>query len=294
MSPSMSRPSSAREWSIHSRRIRSWRAASGAQARRSRMVEVSAMRAMMPRLSHRPAVRLADRRSPERPVPRRRLSLVEEARRGRFITLEGPDGAGKSSRAKGLAAWLRGRDWRVTLTREPGGTPLGEGVRELLLHSGAARSARSDALLFAAARAEHVATVIRPALERGEIVVCDRFGDSTLAYQGYGGGEDLAELEHLVAYATGGLRPDLTLLLDLGVETGLTRRAGGPAAGQTRFEDAGLHDRAFHERVRAGFLALAGAEPERWRVIDAARSPARVAAEVEAAVGAWLEPFGQG
>jgi dTMP kinase len=214
---------------------------------------------------------------------------VAEARGARFVTLEGPDGAGKSSQARGLADWLRSQGLTVTLTREPGGTPLGEGIRELLLHGAAARGPRSDALLFAAARAEHVTRVIAPALERGEIVVCDRYGDSTLAYQGYGGGEDPTALRSLVAYATGGLGPSLTLLLDVPVEVGLGRRSGGPAAGQTRFEDDALHDRAFHERVRAGFLALAAAEPERWRIVDAARSPAEVAAAVEAAVRAWLE-----
>jgi dTMP kinase len=176
----------------------------------------------------------------------------------------------------------------VTLSREPGGTALGEAVRQLVLHSGAERSPRSDALLFAAGRAEHVSRVIRPALARGEVVVCDRFGDSTLAYQGFGGGEDLADLRRLVAYATGGLSPGLTVLLDVPVEVGLRRRAGGPSAGRTRFEDDALHDRAFHERVRAGFLELAAAEPERSRVVDAAVSPDRVAEAIQAVVGAWL------
>lgn len=207
---------------------------------------------------------------------------------GRFITLEGPDGAGKSSQAERLAGWLREQGMTVTLSREPGGTALGEAVRQLVLHSGAERSPRSDALLFAAGRAEHVGRVIRPALARGEVVVCDRFGDSTLAYQGFGGGEDLADLRRLVAYATGGLSPGLTVLLDVPVEVGLRRRAGGPSAGRTRFEDDALHDRAFHERVRAGFLELAAAEPERWRVVDAAVSPDRVAEAIQAVVGAWL------
>lgn len=213
---------------------------------------------------------------------------MADATRGWFITLEGPDGAGKSSQADRLASWLRARGMTVALTREPGGTPLGEGIRDLLLHSRAERGPRSDALLFAAARAQHVATVIEPALERGELVVCDRYGDSTLAYQGYGGGEDLAALRNLVEYATGGLRPDLTLLLDLPVQAGLARRAGGPASARTRFEDGALHDQAFHERVRDGFLSLAAAEPARWRVIDATQSPGVVTRELQRQVGAWL------
>ncbi|HEX7398216.1 MAG TPA: dTMP kinase [Candidatus Limnocylindrales bacterium] len=133
---------------------------------------------------------------------------MEEARvGGRFVTLEGPDGAGKSSQSRRLTSALEGRGHDVLLTREPGGTPLGEGVRTLLLGGEIEHTARSDALLFNAARAQHVERVIRPALARGRIVVCDRFGDSTLAYQGYGGGEDLAELRRLVHYATAASSP---------------------------------------------------------------------------------------
>jgi len=138
----------------------------------------------------------------------RRLGPMEEARvGGRFVTLEGPDGAGKSSQSRRLASALEGRGHDVLLTREPGGTPLGEGVRTLLLGGEIEHTARSDALLFNAARAQHVERVIRPALARGRIVVCDRFGDSTLAYQGYGGGEDLAELRRLVHYAPAASSP---------------------------------------------------------------------------------------
>jgi dTMP kinase len=205
-----------------------------------------------------------------------------------FITLEGPDGAGKTSQAAWLAARLREAGHVVCETREPGGTRLGEQIRELLLRGEAVTSARSDALLFNAARAEHVASLIRPALARGEIVVCDRFVDSTLAYQGGGGGQDLDELRRLNAFATGGLDPDLTILLDLPVTRALARRTRGPSVEQTRFEDASRHDLAFHERVRATFLAIAADEPARWRVVDADRAPDIVAASVAVAVATWL------
>ncbi len=208
---------------------------------------------------------------------------------GRFITLEGPDGAGKSMQAERLADSLRREGLTVLLTREPGGTELGERIRALLLEGTApARGPRADALLFNAARAQHVADVIRPALERGEVVVCDRFSDSTLAYQGHGAGLDVEALGRICAWATGDLRPDLTILLDLPVEAGLERRAAGPAVGRTRFEDEARHDRAFHERVRAGFHALAAAEPDRWRTVDASNEPDLVARDVMDAAMALL------
>jgi dTMP kinase len=204
---------------------------------------------------------------------------------GRFITLEGPDGAGKSSQAARLADALRAEGRVVVSAREPGGTPLGEVLRSLLL-AGDQRGddPLTDALLFLAARSRLVRDVIRPALERGEIVVCDRFTDSTLAYQGYGSGLPVERLRELDAWATGGLRPDLTILLDLPAAAGLARRAGGPAGERTRFEEAGRHDSEFHERVRAGYLELAAAEPERWRVVDGQADPATVAERVLAAV----------
>jgi dTMP kinase len=189
--------------------------------------------------------------------------------RGTFITLEGPEGAGKTVLARRLAAALEARGQRVLLTREPGGTDLGERVRALLLERSSGELAiepRADALLFNAARAQLVAEVVAPGLERGDIVICARFADSTLAYQGYGAGLPIDELRSIAAVATGGLAPDLTVLLDVDPEVGLRRKA--PAA-RNRFEAS--FDLEFHRRVRAGFLELARQEPKRWRVVDSTR-----------------------
>ena len=201
-------------------------------------------------------------------------------RRGRFITVEGPDGAGKTTQAEALAAHLRDAGIDVVLTREPGGTSLGERVRELLLAGGSAAVSTdplTDAILFNAARRQLVVEILRPALDAGRTVVCARYADSTLAYQGYGAGVPLAQLRSLEAVATGGLEPDLTILLDLSVEAGLGRK--GPDE-ITRFEE---FDLAFHRRVRSGFLALAAESPERFVVIDATRSADDVATAVNAA-----------
>lgn len=201
---------------------------------------------------------------------------------GRFITLEGPEGAGKTVHAARLATALGGLGHRVRLTREPGGTVLGERIRSILLDDGAAGAPagapidpRADALLFNAARAQLVAEVIAPSLEAGEVVICARFADSTLAYQGYGAGRPINELRALATIATGGLAPDRTILLDLDPEAGLARKA---AEARNRFESA--FDLDFHLRVRAGFLELAAAEPARWRVVDAARDLDAVFADV--------------
>jgi dTMP kinase len=205
--------------------------------------------------------------------------------RGRFITLEGPDGAGKTLQARLLADALRGLGHAVALTREPGGTAFGERIRALLLASaGEPRSALTDALLFNAARAELVERVIRPALTDGAIVICDRFADSTLAYQGYGAGLPLADLRALIVVATRGLAPDRTVLLDVPPERGLERRSSGAASEQTRFEDARFHDLGFHQRVREGFRSLAAMEPDRWRVVDGSGTEGEVATAVRAAV----------
>jgi dTMP kinase len=204
---------------------------------------------------------------------------AEASRRGRFITIDGPDGGGKTTQAERLAAALRDGREDVLLTREPGGTPLGERVRELLLDASSSHSALADAFLFNAARAQLVGEVIGPALAAGRTVVCARFADSTLAYQGYGAGAPLEALRALAAIATDGLHPDRTILLDLPPEIGLARKGDE----QTRFETA--FDLDFHRRVRAGFLALAAAEPARFRIVDARDDADAVFARVIDAVG---------
>jgi dTMP kinase len=184
-----------------------------------------------------------------------------------FITIDGPEGGGKTTQAKRLAAYLSARLPSVHLTREPGGTWLGERLREVLLArtgSTAPTDPLTDALVFNAARRQLVHEVIRPALEAGTTVVCARFADSTLAYQGYGAGVPLDRLRTLADAATDGLAPDLTILLDVPVAVGLARKAPGDV---TRFEAE--YDLAFHQRVREGFLAIAAAEPERVVVVDA-------------------------
>lgn len=201
---------------------------------------------------------------------------------GWFVTLEGTEGGGKTTQADRLVAHLATRLPRVHLTREPGGTWLGERIRELLLArtgAGSATDPLTDALLFNAARRQLVGEVIRPAIDAGTTVVCARFTDSTLAYQGYGAGVPLDRLQALADAATDGLVPDLTIVLDLPADVGLGRKPPGDV---TRFEAE--FDLAFHTRVRDGFLAIAAAEPERVVVVDATRSEDDVAAEIEAAV----------
>ncbi|MGN6536486.1 MAG: dTMP kinase [Mesorhizobium sp.] len=192
--------------------------------------------------------------------------------KGFFITFEGGEGAGKSTQIQRLARKLRAKKYDVVVTREPGGSPGAEAVRHVLL-SGAAEpfGPKMEALLFAAARSDHVEQVIRPAVERGAIVLCDRFMDSSRVYQGVTGGLDPAFMQELEAVAINGMVPDLTLILDLDAAEGLRRANARRAAadGPDRFEKETL---SIHERRREAFLAIAKAEPERCRVIDAAAS----------------------
>jgi dTMP kinase len=215
---------------------------------------------------------------------------ITPAERGRFITFEGPEGSGKTTQAARLAATLRDRGFAILSTREPGGTVVGERIRELILApSDVPVDPLADALLFNAARRQLVTEMIEPALTAGTTVICARFADSTRAYQGYGEGLPLAELDRLEAIATGGLRPDRTILLDLPVEIGLARKAPDD---QTRFETG--FDVAFHQRVRNGFMAMAAAEPSRFVVVDAGADAEAVARSVVRAVEPLLADQGAG
>ena len=188
---------------------------------------------------------------------------------GLFVTFEGGEGSGKSTQLARLAARLRARGLEPVPTREPGGTPLAEGIRDLLLDPARRPGAVSEALLMEAARADLVAHVVRPALAAGRVVLCDRYDDSTLAYQGGGRGLDAGLLATLNRAATGGLVPDLTLLYDVPPELGLARRES--AAGDTNRLDR--EPTEFHARVRRRYLELAAAAPERWVVLDGAAPP---------------------
>jgi dTMP kinase len=206
------------------------------------------------------------------------VTAASPSPRGRFITLEGPEGSGKTTAARHLADWLRERGVAAVLTHEPGGTPLGEEIRRIVLHLRGVSDdldERTDALLYAASRAQHVARVIRPALDRGEWVVCARYADSSLAYQGHGYGNDLDELRRLQDFATFGLRPDLTILLDVPVEVGLGRKRHGA---WNRFEDT--EGAEFFDRVRAGYRDMAAGEPDRFRVVDGSGTVAAADEEI--------------
>ncbi len=203
-------------------------------------------------------------------------------KRGKFITLEGIEGAGKSTAAVFVLRWLKEQGVAALATREPGGTPLAERVRQIALERGAEPvSPVSETLLMFAARSLHVQNLILPALARGEWVVCDRFTDATRAYQGSGRGVDSQLLETLATAVHAGLEPDCTVLFDLPAAAGLARARGRSGSNADRFEAETL---TFFERVRAGYLALATAQPQRFRVVDASRP----LAEVERALGSAL------
>jgi dTMP kinase len=229
-----------------------------------------------------------------------------------FITFEGPEGCGKSTQARELYERLRSRGYRVILTREPGGTRIGDMVRRILLDfRNTEMTAATETLLFSAARAQLVAEVIRPYLDYGGIVLCDRYADSTFAYQGYGLGRDIDELRAITEAATGGLTPDLTIYLDLPAEIGLERKhmarerhegqrppiapvAGLPAPRSSRGEPVewnrlDARELAFHKRVEEGYRELIRRDPQRWRVINAQQPIETIAAELALAVEPLLE-----
>jgi dTMP kinase len=212
--------------------------------------------------------------------------------RALFITLEGIEGAGKSTVARAVREWLRQRGRGAILTREPGGTPLAERVRQIVLERGTEQlSAATETLLMFAARGIHLENLIRPALERGDCVVCDRFTDATRAYQGAGRGVDPAWIESLASQVHGGLQPDCTLLLDLPVPLGLERARSRHGGAADRFE---AEAQAFFERVRAGYLELARREPTRIHVIDASVALAAVERQVAAVLERLTVPGARG
>lgn len=205
-----------------------------------------------------------------------------QTKRGKFITFEGPEGSGKTTQARKLIERLEATGLEVVYTREPGGTPTGEAIRNILQHNetGEAIHPTTEVLLFAASRAQLVAHVILPALERGAWVVCDRFADSTTAYQGFGRGFDREQMLAINAFAIDGATPDLTLLLDVDVEEGFRRIHTRHAEKNAPLDRIEQEAREFHERVREGYLELAERWPERFRIISSIRPEAEVAANV--------------
>ena len=203
---------------------------------------------------------------------------------GLFVTFEGGDGVGKTTQAALLEEWLRASGHAVVRTREPGGTEVGVLVRDIVLHHRGEVSPRAEALLYAADRAHHVATVVRPALERGDVVIQDRYLDSSVAYQGAGRDIDPAEIRQLSLWATGGLLPDVTVLLDLDHDTARERLD----ADDKPFDRLEAERAEFHDRVRDAFLALAAAEPDRFLVVDASQPADELAAIIRDRVAAAL------
>lgn len=197
-----------------------------------------------------------------------------------FITLEGPEGSGKTSQLPRLAEFLRQNGFDLITTREPGGTSIGDQIRKVLFDlDNKGMNPRSEILLFQASRAQLVDQVIRPALRSGKVVLCDRYADSTLAYQGYGHGVDMNTLREIVSFATGGLKPDLTVFLDISVDEGLNRRTKG--GDWNRLDD---YDKEFHQRVYSGYQRLIDEEPERWVKVNAAQEPDLVAKDLQGVV----------
>ena len=212
------------------------------------------------------------------------VTTSSRATRGIFITLEGGEGAGKTTQAQLLHRRLERSGREVVVTREPGGTNLSEKLRDIVFRPGLAPE--TELFLILAARAHLVAEVIRPALERGDIVICDRYSDSTLAYQGYGRGLDIEAVAAADKLATGGLRPDLSVLLELPVEVGLARKTAN-----AEWDSIGQEGREFHDRVHAGFGQLVAREPGRWLVVDATLPAEVVGERIWERVAPFIQPL---
>jgi dTMP kinase len=209
---------------------------------------------------------------------------------GVFITFEGPEGSGKTTQIKRLADRLRSADHDVLLIREPGGTPIGDQIRAVLHDiANTAMVSETEILLYSASRAQLVGQLVRPALARGTIVLCDRFADSTIAYQGYGRGLNLDALRQITAFATGDLTPDLTIYLDIPVEKGLDRKRRALALDGGEWNRLDQEPVAFHRRVRQGYLTLAADDPDRWVILDACRSIEDVQEEIHKVTQRCLE-----
>lgn len=201
-----------------------------------------------------------------------------------FITFEGPDGSGKTTQINPLSDYLIQKGYSVLITREPGGTAIGDQIRQVLSDlKNTGMHPRSETLLFLAARAQLVEQIIKPHLEKGFIILCDRYADSTMAYQGYGHQNDLDQIKNLINFATGGLKPDLTLLFDMDVEEGLQRKAHG-----SEWNRLDAYSLEFHQRVRKGYHILAESEPERWVKIEAGQPPEIIQVAIREVVQARL------
>ena len=193
-----------------------------------------------------------------------------------FITFEGPEGSGKSSQLPALSAFLESRSYDVVSTREPGGTRIGNQIREILMRmDNTELHPRTEILLFQAARAQLIEELILPSLAEGKVILCDRYGDSTLAYQGYGHGLDLDRLKMILEFATSGLKPDLTILLDVDVMVGLKRKKA-----KEEWNRMDAFELSFHERVRRGYHELVSQEPARWKIVDASQSQEQVQVDI--------------
>lgn len=202
-----------------------------------------------------------------------------------LITIEGPDGSGKTMQIPLLVDFLRGKGYQVFAAREPGGTTIGDQVRAILMNlQNTSMHPRTETLLFCAARAQLIEEVVRPHLLKNKIVILDRYADSTMAYQGYGHQNDLEMIRQVLKFATGGLKPDLTLLLDIEAEAGLRRRQ--KSGGEWNRMDA--YQLELHQRVRRGYLEMARAEPERWRVVDASQPPEVVQSSIQNIIEDYL------